>query len=315
MASLDIAQMRAYLSRSLSSVNRNKLNGIVAEIDFRRHVTDLGFAGRISPGGWVARSKGSDIFGHETCVYFPETILPGANYDPARTPAYPPLGLHTIAATFHQTGVHAYYCAPDVHIPNDYTSVRWRAVQLGIPMIRPFEPFPEMIPAFKARDRKYNYLRYTSDPSGIDDQFIPEEFSKENVRIAFENRWRAETSDVDAIFWGRQHTYPVEIKEKTAATSTDMGEYFGLDVGPFVKLSFYAAKRGNLHSLFIVREIKDVESRELAGWWAISFDTLAQFASWVFSGGGINMRGGASAVVRIPKSEFAILDKAYLDAL
>lgn len=307
--------MREYLGKSLSSINRNKLNGILAEIDFRQHLTSLGFAGRISPGGWVARTKGPGIFGHGTCVYFPETVLPDVDYDPGRNPADPPLGLHTIAATFHQTGIQAYYCIPDVHIPNDWTSVRWRAVQLGIPVIGAFEPFPDLIGGFNGRTRRYSYLRYRSDTTDIPDQYIPEEFSKESVRVAFETALRAETSDVDAIFWGRQHTYPVEIKEKTAAHDDDTGDYFGLDVGPFVKLSFYAAKRGNLHSLFVVREIRDVETRELESWWAISFDELAQYASWVFRSGGMNMRGGSSSVVRIPKAEFSVLDRAYLDRL
>jgi hypothetical protein len=135
------------------------------------------------------------------------------------------------------------------------------------------------------------------------------------VRVAFNSPLMSETSDVDAIVWGRQHTYPVEIKEKTPAPSDDLGDYFGLDIGPFVKLSFYAAKKGNLHSLFVVREITDPVTRNLAGWWAITFETLAQYASWVYQGGGTNMRGGASSVVRIPKAEFSPLDKAFLDAL
>lgn len=88
--------------------------------------------------------------------------------------------------------------------------------------------------------------------------------------------------------------------------------YFGLDVGPFVKLAFYAAKRGNLHSIFIVREIDDRVTRNLVGWWYITFDELVQFSSWVFGQGGTNMAGGASSVVRIPKYKFRPLDKVAL---
>jgi hypothetical protein len=87
-----------------------------------------------------------------------------------------------------------------------------------------------------------------------------------------------------------------------------MGPYFGLDVGPFVKLAFYAAKRGNLHSLYIVREIDNVEERNLVQWWFITFDHMAQFASWIFRAGGQAMGGGASSVVRIPRQEFRPLN-------
>ncbi len=125
----------------------------------------------------------------------------------------------------------------------------------------------------------------------------------------------AEISDVDGIFWGQQFTYPLEIKEKTPAFDRSLGDYFGLDIGPFVKLAFYAAKRGNLHSLFIVREIDNVQTRNLVSWWFITYDQLAQYASWVFQGGGRNMQGGMSSVVRIPKAEFKPLDAANLAAL
>jgi len=107
----------------------------------------------------------------------------------------------------------------------------------------------------------------------------------------------------------------LEIKEKTSGTDNKLGEYFGLDVGPFVKLALYAAKKGNLHSLFFVREINNTDDRQLVNWWFITFDKLAQFASWQPQGGGMNMQGGGSAVVKIPKSEFTALTVAALNDL
>ena len=125
----------------------------------------------------------------------------------------------------------------------------------------------------------------------------------------------AESSDVDGILWGQRHTYPLEIKEKTAATDPRLGSYFGLDVGPFVKLAYYAARRGNVHSLFIVREIDTIETRNLVNWWFIKFDELSQFASWVPKAGGPGMGGGASTVVCIPKAEFQLLTRENLEQL
>ena len=76
-ASLNIDDMRAYMSRSLSSINSNKLNGLLAEIDFRNYVSSLGFGERVSEGGWITRSdaRGEFNFGQNTIVFFPETKL------------------------------------------------------------------------------------------------------------------------------------------------------------------------------------------------------------------------------------------------
>lgn len=118
----------------------------------------------------------------------------------------------------------------------------------------------------------------------------------------------SETSDIDGIIWGERYTYPIEIKEKMAASDNDIGEWFGLDIGPFVKLAHYVARRGNLHSIFVVREIADTETRTFKEWLFTDFDTLARAASWVPRAGGQSMGGGRSMVVRIPKAAFRVLN-------
>ncbi len=315
MSVVSESAMRAYLSRSIGSLNRNKLNGLLAEVDFRAHFTSLGFGDRVSRGGWIARRVGAGEFAHQTAVFFPETIQPGRPYPNSRPLPQADVGLHTICATFHQTGIFAYFCAATVSDSAD-GDVTWRSIQLGLPSAQDYKPFPEAVASlFSARTRRYNYLRHKTDASSVPSDAIAEEFSKENLRVAFSTRFMAEVSDVDGILWGQRHTYPLEIKEKTAAFDNRMGEFFGLDVGPFVKLAYYAARRGNLHSLFIVREIDSVETRNLVNWWFIKFDELAQFASWVSKAGGPGMGGGASSVVCIPKSEFKPLTKENLESL
>lgn len=125
----------------------------------------------------------------------------------------------------------------------------------------------------------------------------------------------SEVSDIDSIIWGNRFTYPVEIKEKTSANDSTVGDYFGIDVGPFVKLTHFSARKGNMNSLFIVREIVDKAKRDLKNWWFIPFDELAEFASWVPIKGGTNMGGGGSSVIKIPKSKFRPLDAAGLLSL
>ena len=228
----------------------------------------------------------------------------------------PDIGLHTICSTFHQTGIAAYFVAGVVARDNRPDSIQWHAIQLGLPIEQQYQPFPNCVQAqFALRPRNYNFLRYHAGTKGIPAAAVPEEFAKENLRVTFQSHFLSEVSDVDGIFWGQQFTYPLEIKEKTPAPSSRLGDFFGLDVGPFVKLAHYVARRGNLHSLFVVREISDPETRDLVEWWFITFDQLARYASWTPMAGGPNMGGGRSSVVCIPKAEFRELNAANLAAL
>lgn len=315
MTSLTSSDMQAFLARSISSFNANKLNGLLAEIDFRTHLTSLGYADQVSAGGWIARNTGAGSFGHDTVVLFPESIQPGITYPVGRSLPAPSHGLHTICATFHQIGIRSYFCAATVGAANDSASISWSALQLGVPTSPGYQPLASVFSSFSPRTRKYNYLRYKTNVASIPASRIAEEFSKEHLRVAMSSGVLAEISDVDGVFWGNRFTYPLEIKEKSAAPDPRLGPYFGLDLGPFVKLAFYAARRGNLHSLFVVREIADTTSRQLVNWHFITFEQLAQYASWVPSGGGANMLGGASTVVKIPRAEFLPLTSANLAAL
>lgn len=315
MASLSLDSMRGYLSRSIASFNRNKLLGLLAEVRLREYLSSIGYAQRVSLGGWIFRNTRSENFGRRAVVVFPEVIEPDILYESERELPFPPQGLHAIGTTFHQSGIHAYYCALTVQTRDNAESVTWKAIQLGLPEEQNYITFPDAIEGFTLRERRHNFLSNEADVILIPEPAVPEEFSKENLRVAFNTRYFAEISDVDGVFWGQQHTYPLEIKEKTSGLDAGIGEYFGLDIGPFVKLAFYAAKRGNLRSLFIVREIDNTDTRNLRDWWFITFEELAQVASWLGLPGGPNMRGGGSTVVRIPKSQFTRLNAETLALL
>ncbi|KAF0165412.1 MAG: hypothetical protein FD157_1399 [Rhodocyclaceae bacterium] len=307
---ISLEAMRSYLSTS----GRDQRHTMV-RAEFRGAVAATGHGSCLSSTGLIARSTGAGNFGHHAIVVFPQIMEPGADYRPTRALPNPPIGLHTICSTFRQLGIQSYFCIPSVAVANDSISMTWRAKELGIPWEDAYQDFPGKLAGFQPRGRRYNFLRNHTDVSIVPDAYIPEEFSKEHLRVALSDRYISEMSDVDGIFWGRQYTYPLEIKEKTCNRDPRLGEYFGLDVGPFVKLAHYAAKRGNLHSLFIVREIADPEARELVAWRYITFDRLAQFASWVQQQGGRGMTGGNSAVVKIPKCEFEVLDANALASL
>lgn len=320
MPSLESA--REYLSRSLASnrangvLNQNKVNGLLAEVDFREHLRRLGFADRISLGGWIARRVGAGSFASETVALFPEVCTDVTGLTQGRALTEPSRGLHTICSTFYQIGIRSFFCSLQVGEATDPTTWRWQALRLGTPAEEQWQTLEAALePYLGKRTRGYNWLQYRTDTSRIPDEFVTEEFLKEHLRVSAMMPYMAEISDVDGILWGSEKTYPLEIKEKTAASDSKLGDYFGIDVGPFVKLAYYAAKRGNLHSLFVVREIEDTTTRKLKQWWFIPFDRLAQYASWNQQGGGTNMRGGASTVVRVPKDRFTELNREELEKL
>lgn len=322
MPGISYEVMRNYLSRSITSnrakgiLNQNKLNGLLAEVDFRRHLHNEGYLDRISLGGWIARRVGPRNFARRTVALFPELLSDGDSLTRDRPRAEPSRGLHTICATFHQIGIYSFFCTPQISTENSAEGMQWDAVQLGTPAHTEYQPLNEALSNYLSlRSRKYNFLTYRTDVTRIPEINLTEEFLKEHLRVSMQSIFMSEISDIDGIFWGNQFTYPLEIKEKTSAVDRNLGEYFGIDVGPFVKLAYYAAMRGNLHSLFVVREIEDTTSRALRQWWYIKFDQLARFASWNQQGGGTNMRGGASTVVKIPKDQFRPLTREELQNL
>jgi hypothetical protein len=84
-----------------------------------------------------------------------------------------------------------------------------------------------------------------------------------HLRVSFQSQYRCKISDLDGIFWGQRFTYLSRDQGKDRRARIDLGEWFGLDSGPFVTLAFYAETHGDLRSLFIVREIDNVQDRNL----------------------------------------------------
>lgn len=313
MSSLSLQDMRNYLSASLTNLNSNKLNGLKAEIDFRSHLQSLGFGDRVSPGGWLFRNTHVDFAKH-TIALFPHVMQVQHDYSAPPNPAIIPVSLHTICSTLYQIGIQSHYCFPQLEA-DGAPNVKWKLLQLGVPYPTSYKDIGEVFVGFKAREQRYKFLRYAADTTALDADSVRTEFSKENLRVYVSSSFRAEVVDIDGVIWGKNHTYPVEIKEKTFGSDKAIGEYFGLDISPFVKMAFYAAKKGNFHSLFVVREIDDVLNRSLKKWWFTTFDRLAKLASWQQIGGGTNMKGGSSTVIRIPKAAFSELTVSALEEL
>lgn len=314
---IKIEGMKGYLSKSLSSVNENKINGLLAEIDFRSHLTSLGFKDRVSIGGWILRNNYHNQFGEHTVAVFPHIIEPDTDYpEPTSYNSVPPLGLHTICATFHQLGINSYYAKPMIDVINGRQKVTWKFLQLGLPYDTEYCDLADVLKNFTRRSKEHDFLENNTNVSGLPQTSIPGEFSKENLRVFMHSQFYFEISDIDGLLWGERFTYPLEIKEKTPATDKRLGgKYFGLDIGPFTKLAFFSARSGNLRSLYVIREIDNKATRKLVEWRFIRYEKLAQYASWQSQSGGKNMIGEGSTVIMIPMHAFSILDLNEINQL
>lgn len=309
MNSISKQSMKSYLNQFAGS----QFN--LTKYELRDYLVKLNFGKSFIQSGWLIRLLENHPFLSSNFMLFAEIIYSNKNYSEERNFEEPPRRLHTICSTMHQIGIHSYFCIPVIEEDNNAESVKWFSTQLGIPEDDSYHDLIGSRNNFIERSKNYNFLRYKTDATQIPEEHIAEEFTKENLRVSFQNNFMSEMADIDGVFWGEQFTYPMEIKEKTCANDSRLGDYFGIDVGPFVKLDFYAAKKGNLHSIFIVKEIDNPEDRNLLTWWFITFETLAQYASWVPRRGGTSMGGGPSMVIMVPKHEFKELNQENLNKL
>lgn len=153
MSTLGLEQMRRYLSRTISSMNRNKLTGLLAKIDLRHHLAALGFSDRVSVGGldrsqyWCRQLRTS-----RDCRLSPDR---GTRHRLQTNPISrnPPIGLHTICSShFRQLGIQSYFCIPSITAANASIDMTWRAKELGIPWEDAYREFPANWLAFSGAD-------------------------------------------------------------------------------------------------------------------------------------------------------------------
>ena len=350
MNAIDLELMRNQLFKSItqqikkgedgrnfpSKLNKNKVNGLRAESDLKAYLKSIGHENSMSSGGWLFRSTvGENIHGEKIefaqnhIALIPELVKSDFVYEKGKLNSNPSSSVISTCQRLFELGVDSYYAYIDNIELREFDFIKdpfekrvlpfvdWKFKQLGSP--RYGEEAQNILEIgenkFKRRKRSYPFLKYETDISSFNDEFIPAIFTSESLRIAFQEMFISESTDFDGIMFGKSDTYPVEIKEKTAAESDKIGEYFGLDLGPFVKLAFFGNRASNLKSIFIVREIDDEKRRNIKQWWVITFEEITRFASFVKMAGGTNMSGGSSAVVMIPKSKFSKLDKKYMDNL
>lgn len=122
-------------------------------------------------------------------------------------------------------------------------------------------------------------------------------------------------SDIDAIFWGEQYTYPIEIKEKTAAEDKQIGEYFEIEIEPFISIAKLFSRRENYESIFFIREAEDNRTKNKSKWWFTTLNKIRQDFDRI-SGQICNSKcNRKNGVIRISKDFFHPLNRNQLTSL
>jgi hypothetical protein len=87
---------------------------------------------------------------------------------------------------------------------------------------------------------------YLKDFSWNNPSIVPELFWLEYTRYYFKIDHLVSNNDLDMYVIGLSGSaYPVELKSKKAAKSPTLGDWFGIDMGPFAKLAFFTANAMN----------------------------------------------------------------------
>jgi len=323
----------SFLETQWSGINDNKIKGIKAEIEFRRYLEENEV--HFIPGGWLLipgkNTKVSIPGEHKICLLPMEQdfswALSDRNHDvtPALVSAY---------NYFRQVGVETYIVEPR-NIDESMFSIPAKSVGSKIATYpRPYElvfkiissagnfreiDFKEVFRNFPERTGKKGLRCYARDRISRasmpwnDSDLVRDMFWFEYSRYYCQVDFLVSNNDLDLFIIGKSGSaYPVELKSKAPVLDDILGDWFGLDIGPFAKMTFFTANSMHTDALYIVQEVD--RDRNLVQWLGIKFTDLVKSCSWVGQAGGTGMGGGTSSTIKIPKLAFTNLS-ALLERL
>jgi len=321
-----------FLETQWSSINDNKVKGIEAEVRFENHLNSPAMSSLyqfIIPGGWIISpgnirltnlptknriavlpipksftwsgvinppSFSGQVLAHSYFqqagieVYFAEcgTILNTANEGSFAIPTRGSY-LRSYNINFKKVGAQGLVSVPTVIVMNNF------APRMGAKGMRAY--------ALHRIDRAL--------PIWNDNQIVTDLFWKDYVRYFLQRNYVVSNNDLDFFLVSNTgKSYPVEFKSKTAANDSQIGDWFGIDVGPFAKLSYFTSLSNNMDAIYVVEEVD--AHRNTIDWWAIKFSDLLKGCSWVQQSGGTGMGGGRSATLKVPKDIFTQLNAFLL---
>lgn len=325
-----INQAINFLETQWSSINENKTKGVLAEIRFINYlystqVKPLYF--QIIPGGWIM-TPGQTWTKCITPTAHRIAIIPNLT----KFSWSPQLRTHSFTAQviahtyFGHAGIPVYFSDIDISI-NQYEA------QFLIPSSKNYvTPYPlifktvgengleqvkleNMMANFKPRNGFAGMRSYSTgrlNPTILpwnDPSTVTELFWKEYVRYFIQVRYLVSNNDVDFFLVSNSRkAYPVELKSKSCVKNDKtIGDWFGLDAGTYVKLSFFISSGNNMDALYVVEEVNNTGQH--LQWLGIRFSKLLNCCSWVTQGGGTGMTGGNSTTIKVPKTMFTELSQ------
>ncbi len=316
-----------FLETQWSSINENKKKGIEAEIRFREFLLEQKC--HFIHGGWILSpgnpSKKNPPTHCRICLI---PIIKPFSWSKSSfsatasgiTPAQ-----FSANAYFGQVGIPTYFASPSsipeklfsnprpkqknspASYPEPYQLAFHQIDNQGqfqkVPLGTIMREFPKRRGRIGMRCYSKNRLDLAQFPWN-DPASVTELLWFEYCRYFVQKSYLVSNNDLDMFLVGQSGaSYPVEFKSKVVANDSSMGDWFGLDVGPFAKLAFFTSRSMNMDALYVVEEVTGT-ARQHVNWWGIKFTDLLGSCSWVQRGGGQGMMGGSSATIRVPKVSF-----------
>jgi hypothetical protein len=324
-------QALSFLQTQWSSINENKIKGITAELAFKDFLRTNNV--HFVSGGWLlmpgnctlapipAREKICILPRHHHFTWEDKTTDDNGIVNLAEISAY---------NYFRHVGVKALFaqprniCETDFALPtksvNSTTPANYpRSYDLDLLEIAPdgrfklvsrldvFKNFPRRNGRRGLRCNSTGRLDATTLP-WTNDHVIADLFWFEYCRYFIQTEFLVSNNDLDLFLIGQSGTpYPVELKSKKPSHDKSLGDWFGIDMGPFAKLSFFTANSMSTDAIYVVEEVD--KERNHIEWYALKFTDLVKSCSWVGQAGGTGMMGGGSSTYKIPKTAFTTLSK------
>lgn len=309
-----------FLETQWSSINENKIKGINAELRFEEYlITQLHNNYQyLIPGGWII-SPGKNI-NIDPPTSGRIAILPIPTKFSWTTQSIDvPFTAQVLAHSyFNQTGIKTYFTEFDFNgnfsLESTFVLPARRNYQISYPIdfykVGPngleVVHISEVMQHFTNRTGNIGMRAYPlnridrTEPAFNDSALISSLFWKEYSRYFLHRNYLVSSNDLDFFLVSISGKgYPVEFKSKTVVRDTKIGDWFGIDIGPFTKLSFFVSLSNNMEALYFVEEVDN--QGNVVEYWGIKFSTLLKYSFWVSQSGGVNMAGGASNTVKVPK--------------
>lgn len=315
-----------FLETQWSSITENKVLGILAELRFKEFLSARDY--HFVSGGWIVTpgrpTPGScDVPALEKICILPRQHRFTWQKDGFQNNLLTPAEISAYNY-FREVRVKTLFASPIEVIEGDFTyptpsdkkarALYPRPYEMQLQEVSPngaitsvdpmevFRLFPRRKGNVGVRCHKINRIDQSAVPwtSAL---MVSDLFWFEYARYFFQIDYLFSNNDLDLFVIGPSGaSYPVEIKSKAAAKDTALGEWFGIDMGPFAKLTFFTANKRNNDALYVVEEV--TAQKDHVQWLGIRFSDLVKSCSWVGQSGGKGMMGGASSTYKIPKAAF-----------